>query len=370
MAKVSRPWIARVVCAVSLLAAPACAPSLRERSLVEPLDSPDAIVAVGGAGEIVYAVTRNRELRAWDWETRKLRTLERTGAVGIARDGAIALRATDTTIDAWDPSSGKLIATKRFEHGFQARAVSRLTAYVVAYRAQVQWPGNATGAPRADAQPPEDRDLVSWNLASGMIDYPFLGWTWSTKRCNNLWLSVDGARTLCDLAWRDRPGVDWAPSPELAPDWAPPEPEETHSRPSWHDPGHELLSVWLAADGLTAYVTYSRTVGGDGWRLDRWTPDTTGKTAGRLDHLVVSHEPIADSVVAASADGQTILTSSGARPPVLRHAPSYEGVPLLAPPVTAAVFCHDDQAIVTGHADGRLRLWTAKSGQFRAISPK
>src|SRR5689334_14920004 len=82
------------------------------------------------------------------------------------------------------------------------------------------------------------------------------------------------------------------------------------------------------------------------------------------------NEPITDSVVAASADGQTILTSSDARPPVLRHAPSYEGVPLLAPPVTAAVFCHDDQAIVTGHADRRLRLWTAKSGQFRAISPK
>ena len=56
-------------------------------------------------------------------------------------------------------------------------------------------------------------------------------------------------------------------------------------------------------------------------------------------------------------------------PPVLRHAPGYEGIPLLAPPVTAAAFNHDGRLIVTGHGDGRLRLWEADSGRFEAISP-
>ena len=342
----SRRLIACVVCIVSVLAAPACAPSsVRERSINEPLDSPDAIVAVGCAGEIAYGLTRNHELHAWNWLRHAFRTLDRGGAVGLARDGAIALRRKDTTIDAWEPSSGRVVATKRFEHRFdEVRAVSRVTAYVVA-----------------------NRQLLSWNLASGKIDVV------GGEGCKNLWTSVDGTRTLCDLSWGDRLSGARAKEPELAPEWAPPEPPERdqpHGPPVWRGPAHELLSAWLAADGLTAYVTYWRTVGGDEWRLDRWTPDPTGKTAGRLEHLVASHEPVFDSVVAASADGRTILTNTAARPPVLRHAPQYDGVPLLAPPVTSAVFCDDDQLIVTGHGDGRLRLWAAHNGWFSAITPE
>ena len=111
-----------------------------------------------------------------------------------------------------------------------------------------------------------------------------------------------------------------------------------------------------------------RTDGGTEWRLDRWTPDPAGKTEGRLERLAVSHERIADRVVAASQDGRVVLTDPGVRPPVLRHAPGYEGVPLLAPPVTAAVFSQDGGLLVTGHGDGRLRLWAADSAGFRAVS--
>jgi len=130
-----------------------------------------------------------------------------------------------------------------------------------------------------------------------------------------------------------------------------------------------LLSAWLSDDGRTVYVTYTRTVGDTEWRLDRWLPDPAGKTEGRVDHLAVSHEPSADRVVAASRDGRTILTNPGGRrPPILRHAPAYKGVPLLAPPVTAAAFSGDERFVVTGHGDGRLRLWEADSGRIEAIS--
>lgn len=348
----------------ALLASAGCAPSgLRAGSISDSLDGPDAIVALGRAGEIVYALTRSRQLRAWNLRTRVLRTLDRGGAIGIARDGAIALRGTDTVIEAWEPSSGRLIATHRFEYGFGAvRGVSPAAAYVVAKLKPVSWP------PEAAAQPPPDRQLVSWDLASGRVEVAGVG------GCDDFSLSVDGTRTLCDLAWSDRPSAVTAPPPALAPEWAPSDPGPEPSNcvmcgPQIQETGLALLSAWLSDDGSAVYVTYTRTVGGREWRLDRWIPDPAGQSQGHVEHLAVSHEPIADAVVAVTRDGRTVLTNPGRRPPLLRHAPGYEGVPLLAPPVTTALFSQDERFVITGHGDGRLRLWEADSGRFEAISP-
>ena len=105
------------------VASSGCASSSpRGRSIADPLDGPDAIVAIGRSGDIVYAVTRSRQLRAWDLRTRALRTLRRAGVIGIARDGAVALSVSDTTVAAWEPASGRLIATHRFEYGMRRRA--------------------------------------------------------------------------------------------------------------------------------------------------------------------------------------------------------------------------------------------------------
>lgn len=341
-----------------------CAPSsLRGRSVADPLDGPDQIVAIGRAGEIVYAVTRSRKLRAWDLRTRRLRTVDDAGTIAIARGGAVALGASDTLVRAFEPASGKPIATHRFGYGVKAGwGVSPAIAFVVVKRPTVYWPSNAA------ALPPPDWELVSWDLASGKIESQGM-----LSACDNLSFSIDGITTLCDLAWRDRGSGIMARPPQLAPEWAPSEPDPeppgcAKCKPYVPETGYMLLSAWLSDDGRTAYVTYTRTVGGTEWRLDRWLPDPAGKTEGRVDHVAVSHEPIADRVVAASRDGRTILTNPGRRPPVLRHAPAYEGVPLLAPPVTAAAFSQDERFIVTGHGDGRLRLWEADSGRFEAIS--
>jgi len=358
------PFLAAAVAAVlGVLSAPACAPSsLRGRSIAEPLDGPDGIVAIGRAGDVVYALTRSHQLRTWNLRTRELRTLARSGAIGIARDGAVALSASETMIEAWEPTSGRRIATHRFANGIRTtHGVSPAAAYIVAKRPPIHWPSNAAAAP------PPDAEFVSWDLASGTIE------VLNVYACDDLGLSVDGARTLCDSVWRDRPSGVVRPLPHPAPEWAPPEPEPEPPRCvkcGAHVPetGYSMLSAWLSADGRTAYVTYRRTVGGEEWRLDRWIPDASGETDGRLEHLAVSHEPIADRVVAASHDGRIVLTNPGLRPPILRHAPGYEGVPLLAPPVTAAAFSQDERRIVTGHGDGRLRLWDANSGNFERIS--
>jgi WD40 repeat protein len=361
----------RVGCGASLLlfaallggsAAPGCAPSsLRGQSIANPLYSPDGIAALGSSGQTIYAVTYDRTLRSWDLRTRTLRTLDR-GAIGIARDGAIALRMSGTLVQAWETRSGKPIAAHVFAHGIRkVLGVSPVGAQVVTKLPKVQW------LPAAAAAPPPDTESVSWDFASGKVD------TTGRFGCNELWLSADGARTVCDGAWRDRPAGVVKYPPTFAPEWAPPgpapePPPRASGSPDIPDTGYDLLSSWLSADGLAVYVSYARTTGGTEWRLERWIPDVAGKTDGRVERLAVSHEPIVDKVVAASRDGRTILTSPGQRPPVLRHAPGYEGIPLLAPPVTAAAFSEDETLIVTGHGDGRLRLWEAKHGRFVAIS--
>jgi hypothetical protein len=348
------------------LASPACAPSaLRGASIANPLEGPDAILALGRSGDVVYALTLSRKLRTWDLRTRSLQTLNRGDAIGLSRDGAVALSASDTVVTAWEPTSGRSIATHRFDDGIRAvHGVSRATAYVLVKRPQGLWPMYATAAP------PPDHEFVSWDLASGKIDVI------SVSGCDRLSLSADGARVLCDLSWGDRLSSFGAPRPRLAPEWPEPPPEAQPDRtacakcaPRDPEPTYDLLSAWLSDDGATVYVTYRRATGGEEWRLERWIPDPAKKTEWRLERLAVSHEPTADRVLAASRDGRTVVTDPGRRPPILRHAPGYEGVPLLAPPVTAAVFSEDDRHLVTGHGDGRLRLWRADTGRFEAISP-
>lgn len=341
----------------------ACAPSSsRAGSIADPLDAPDGIIAIGSSGDLAYFVTRNRKLRSFNLRTRELRTLDRGDVIGVARDATVALGASETVLRAFEPGSGKTIATHRFKNGIErALGVSLTTAFIVAKRPEIDWPENAAGAP------PASTELVSWDFASGKV----LG----VGACEELGLSLDGAISLCDLGWEDRRSGKTSHPPPLAPEWAKSDPEPEEPPPgcvkcSWHelDTGTWLLSAWLSADGSSVYLTYRRTEGSE-WRLDRWFADATGKTTGRVERLAASRERIGDRVLAVSRDGRTVLTNPGMRPPVLRHAPGYEGLPLLAPPVTAAAFSEDERLIVTGHGDGRLRVWEADSGWFEAISP-
>jgi hypothetical protein len=111
-----------------------------------------------------------------------------------------------------------------------------------------------------------------------------------------------------------------------------------------------VLSSWLSADGRTVYVTYMRTVGHNEWRLDRWSPDTTGKTEGRVEHLAVSHEPIVDRVVAVSpvAAPCSPIPACAPRP---APRPGYEGTVARAAGDRRRVR-DNGRLVVTGHGDG------------------
>jgi len=329
-------------------AAAACAArSSGGHSISDPVDTADGIAAIGRAGDLAYAVTWSGKLRAFNLRTFELRTLDRTSVIAIARDASVALStsvspaAPGAIIEAWEPASGRPIALRRFDDGLaRAPRASRAKAVIL-------WNPRPSDLDDPPVRPLPSTELLSWDLASGNVDLV-------DDECGDqLGLSVDGAIALCGLRWTDLRSGRRAPPPPLAPDWAP-----------------RVRSTWLSGDGKYIYVTYERTVGGQAWRLDRWTPDATGKTGGRIEQLVASQEPTADEVLAVSRDGRTLLTRAGNRPPVIRHAPGYEGVSLPAPRATAAAFSEDDRLIVTGHGDGGLRLWEARAGGLLAMRPE
>src|SRR5262249_28826428 len=155
--------------------------------------------------------------------------------------------------------------------------VSPATAFIVASLPPVSGP--ASDAPRA--LPGRTTEPVSWHLASGKVNV-------GRAHCDHLGLSADGAIVLCALYWGELQ-AGGATARRLAPEWAPPVPEDQWPRcrtckPQAGESGISVLSAWLSADGKSVYVTYERTVGGQEWRLDRWIPDATSKTGGRLEH--------------------------------------------------------------------------------------
>jgi hypothetical protein len=48
---------------------------------------------------------------------------------------------------------------------------------------------------------------------------------------------------------------------------------------------------------------------------------------------------------------------------------SPNGIVAMARAGEIVVFTEDEHLVVTGHGDGRMRLWQADSGRFQAVSP-
>jgi len=74
-------------------------------------------------------------------------------------------------------------------------------------------------------------------------------------------------------------------------------------------------------------------------------------------------------VLAASADGGLIVLGGSQHGLTVRRAPRYAPETLAVARANDAVVSADGARIVTGHTDGRLRLWDARSLALVAESP-
>jgi hypothetical protein len=185
-------------------------------------------------------------------------------------------------------------------------------------------------------------------------------------------MSADARRFACDaggLIWSDTSQNRWL-DVDLAPEWWPPPRPEAEERALRAKPAdvfypYEVLSLRLAAGGTEVYVTYDGVEEGHGWRFDRWKP------GGALTRLAAT-EHGRGRLLAASPDGGLLVLGDDGQPATMRRAPGYEPQGLVAEATavyaTAAALSPDGARIATGHADGALRLWDARSGRLLAAS--
>jgi WD40 repeat protein len=199
-------------------------------------------------------------------------------------------------------------------------------------------------------------------------------------------MSADAARFVCEsfgLTWADT-RKNRARFVDLAPDWTPAAPRSGpaddlnyHSTPSYVPYPYAVLSLRLGSGASDVYVTYRRTDAGEGWRLERWTPESFPGEAPPWGHGSVTRLASADRgrarLLALSPDGRLLVLADDGAALTVRRAPGYEPERLAADGMTAAtaaVLSPDGERIVTGHADGRLRLWDVRSGRPLAmVSP-
>jgi hypothetical protein len=324
---------------------------------------PPAVASVAMAGDVVYALRAGR-LDAWKTSERAARPLGLGPPVALAGDGSVVVTSRregrGTRLDVWALDTRKRAFTGLFTDGIErVLGVSR-----VAVALRVQYPEPAEPEP-ATIQLPERRSYGAlWTLARDSVPLHR-----SIDECGAAFaVSADGARFACEdgggLVWVDIPAnrrVDVV----LAPDWASPDaPGATRLPGTFEFLPYEVLSLRLGADGSDVYVTYYGTQNHAGWRLERWVP-----SAGSVTRLASADRDWA-RLLAVSLDGRLLVLGGAGAPLTVRRAPGYqlERLEAGAATATAAALSPDGQRLVTGHADGRLRLWDAPSGRLLATA--
>jgi len=332
--------------------------------------------------DVVYALTQDRRLRAWTGDAQPVRTLSLAPVFALAADGSVAATKTkdgedSDRLDLWALPALTRVRTRSFKHGIDmVLAVSPAAAYL---RLNFHNHGHRDDGAVMAMPPPLFSDAF-WNFAADTVienrSYP----------CDPpgvlpgmFMFSGDARRFACtdgwDVEWIDLPSDDRA-RPDLAADWRPPPATPTNElnftgtkpRGRGAPPPHSVLSLRLRPDGRDVYVTYRRDeVEGGGWRLERWTPGKAGDP-GQLTRLAATNTAAFTKVLAISGDGSLAVLGSWREPLVVRRAPRYEAQPLAAEAATAAAVSSDGQRIASGHLDGTLRLWDARTGRLIATA--
>jgi len=330
--------------------------------------NPDIVRALAFGDGGIYALRSGGRVCVWTGDARPPRTFSLPYVSALAADASVAATISREghadRVEVWSLPSATRVHARSFEQGISG--IQAVSASAVALRLTAH--GGSTSPNDAPNQitPPRWHSAL-WTFAPDAVAVG------GEEDCDPFLFSEVGRRFACidgfEVRWFDMATRRGASS-DLARDWIPPPPPEPdpeqrdHSRPGMPERFYDLLSLRLSPNGDDAYVTYDRNEEfGRGWRLERWSPDRANGSSvvARLAEKDVSSD---EHLLAVSGDGTVIVLASGRGPLVVRRAPRYEAETLATETATSAAVSRDRARIVTGHADGSLRLWDARTGRL------
>jgi WD40 repeat protein len=336
---------------------------------------PSGVVSVALVGGLVYACLESGALITWKVSESVPRSLGLGRVVALAKDGSVAVTAThgsrETRLEVWALDTRTLVSTRHFDDGVdRVLAASRAAVALLVTRPP------DPDAPAIPAVPPPRSYGALWQLApNAIISMPGL------DHCEGPFdMSADAERFACgggDLTWINR-RTNRTMVADLAPDWSSAGPPagaggRPGPKPSYEFFPYDVLSLRVGPGGSDVYFTYQGTEAQRDWRLERWTPERSRGGAAPATHgtlvRLASTPGGSARLLAASPDGNLLILGHG-EPLTVRRAPHYESERLASEGAraTAATLSPDGERIVSGHSDGRLRMWDARTGRLLATT--
>lgn len=348
-------------------------PTAPEKSAVQY----DAIRDVALREGVAVARTNSGRLLSWNPALHVPRALGAPYFAALSSDGSIAVRwrpnreataggATrrGADLEIWSLALRRSIVTRHFDYEVVAvLAVSPSIALLLVNWAQETY-NSGPSAPPAKVQP-DPWHTIAWNFEAGAIEQLA-----QLRSCEERAVfSQDGARVACATSQGMVLSLDlvthtYSWPPPLAPDWQPPSNDDNDDDDERRNilaaprfrPYFFLRSVQLGVEPDSVYLTYVRTAHRQ-WRLARWTP----ALGNRLDIIAAGLDRPAIAVLAVAAKAELFVLGNGEGAAEILRAPEFRPETLAANAATCAAISIDGTRIVTGHRDGKLRLWDART---------
>jgi hypothetical protein len=332
---------------------------------------PDFIQAVALAGQTAYALSQGGRLWIWDGKE-PARLFDPAHFVALARDGSVAVTRAPEGEEGARLEVRSLPSNQSLDHlllkdGGVPIAVSSIRAVL-----RVRLPRVRCDDDNDDdvlcggtvAWQPPTSEIAHWDFSSGAAKRE------SLAECKQASFGADGRSFAC--LNNDEDVISWAYPILLAPEWAPPPDPHNEELPlHWQrqDQWLTINSLHLGGDNaiyvtyraLNIYIADRGLAGHHGWRLERWTPDPAHPGEGKLSRLAESPDSLCTEVLAVSGGGGLIVLGGSQHALTVRRAPRYAPEPMAIERAIDAVVSADGTRILTGHVDGHLRLWDARS---------
>jgi hypothetical protein len=349
----------------------------------------DRVVQVVFNGDSFVGLSASGRVAVLDPDTQTTRVLWRGRFGALAEDGSVGVAfgpspTQGVALEVRELASDQNLGARAFENGLardemrQTLAVARAGVVVRQSEAECETCEGVAAVPATT--------VVHWDLATGKIAQGQVDQACGAKAA----FSKDGRYFTCvsgdgdHVTWGDLPSGTWPSSLFPGADWR-------SSRPRAQK-GPELAaaeldlsvvevgSARMSSDGRAVYLTYRRSANPDeptgraprrGWRLERWTP-IPGEQSSKVQRLASASEQLCAELLAVSPDGRVFIFGGAQHRVSLRRAPDYADSPVgEATAASSAAFSSDGAWFVTGHADGHMELWDAKTLQSRlTVRPK